>query len=212
MPALPHRIGGMVMLKTSSLIALWIPATLASAQELVVAPPVKATVRSVECIWDQAPHNAFTDLVRWRGRFYCAFREGRGHAGDRGHIRVIASEDGSEWASVARLGLEGFDLRDADLSVTPDDRLLVLGATAFGPEFYLVPAQLSVIRGGINAFEMTCREMRTQLEKMREDGDPTLIDADPDPRAAEYGVLHGTLEMHVRQLAARPMEPVGSLN
>lgn len=28
---------------------------------------------------------------------------------------------------MARLGLEGFDLRDADLSVTPDDRLLVLG-------------------------------------------------------------------------------------
>ena len=115
------------MIGKSSLIALLIPATLACAQELVVEHPVRATVRSVERIWDQAPHNAFTDLVRWREQFYCAFREGQGHAGDRGHIRVIASVDGSEWTSVVPLGLAGFDLRDADLSVTPDGRLLVLG-------------------------------------------------------------------------------------
>ncbi|HBE42310.1 MAG TPA: hypothetical protein DDW27_14100 [Bacteroidales bacterium] len=30
-------------------------------------------------IWDQAPHNAFTDLVKYRDAFYCTFREGSGH-------------------------------------------------------------------------------------------------------------------------------------
>ena len=28
-------------------------------------------------IWDAAPHNAFTDLERFKGEWYCAFREGR---------------------------------------------------------------------------------------------------------------------------------------
>lgn len=68
----------------SGLIALSICATLASIQGPVVDLPVKATVRSVERIWDQAPHNAFTDLVRWRERFYCAFRAGRGTRGIAG--------------------------------------------------------------------------------------------------------------------------------
>lgn len=78
-------------------------------------------------IWDQAPHNAFTDLVRWRDRFYCAFREGQGHAGDRGKLRVLESATGEDWKSVALLELPEHDLRDAALSVTPDDQLMVLG-------------------------------------------------------------------------------------
>lgn len=35
----------------------------------------------VRKIWDAAPHNAFTNLERFKGGWYCAFREGRGHAG-----------------------------------------------------------------------------------------------------------------------------------
>ncbi|MGA1238945.1 MAG: Gfo/Idh/MocA family protein, partial [Limisphaerales bacterium] len=45
-------------------------------------------------IWDGAPHNAFTDLVRHGGRFYCVFREGEGHVSPGGAVRVLASEDG----------------------------------------------------------------------------------------------------------------------
>ena len=43
----------------------------------------------VRKIWDAAPHNAFTDLQRFKGRWYCAFREGREHAaaGDYGKLR-----------------------------------------------------------------------------------------------------------------------------
>lgn len=82
---------------------------------------------SCEKIWDRAPHNAFTDLVRWRDKFYCAFREGQGHAGDVGKLRVVQSLDGTDWESVVALEMGDFDLRDAALSVTPDDRLMVLG-------------------------------------------------------------------------------------
>jgi len=33
----------------------------------------------VRKIWDKAPHNAFTDLIRYKSHFYCTFREGESH-------------------------------------------------------------------------------------------------------------------------------------
>ena len=89
-----------------------------------------ANLISVERIWNEGPHNAFTDLVRWHQRFYCAFREGTGHAEGLGTIRVIVSADGETWESTGNLSSEGIDLRDAHLAVTPDDRLMVLGGAA----------------------------------------------------------------------------------
>src|SRR6185312_14204360 len=49
---------------------------------------------SVEKIWDKGGHNAFTDLTRWQGKWYCTFREADGHVGGDGKIRVIESADG----------------------------------------------------------------------------------------------------------------------
>ena len=81
----------------------------------------------VQKIWDAAPHNAFTDLERFNGSWYCAFREGHGHAGggDYGKIRVIASNNGKAWKSVALLQTKRVDLRDAKLSITPTGELLL---------------------------------------------------------------------------------------
>lgn len=81
----------------------------------------------VNKIWDRANHNAFTDLEYFRGRWYCAFREGKTHAqpNDYGKVRVIESRDGQEWESVALLEVENRDLRDAKLSITPDGNLLL---------------------------------------------------------------------------------------
>lgn len=87
----------------------------------------KPELVQVKKIWDAAPHNAFTDLVRWNQSFYCAFREGQGHAGDIGSLRIIASADGEQWRSVGKLSLDEFDLRDAAISVMPDKRLMILG-------------------------------------------------------------------------------------
>lgn len=94
---------------------------------LTKAEELSPRIVAVNKIWDQAPHNAFTDLVRWNDRFYCAFREGQGHAGDRGKLRIIESTDGSQWESTALLSMQEFDLRDAALSITPDHQLMVLG-------------------------------------------------------------------------------------
>jgi hypothetical protein len=85
---------------------------------------------SIRTIWDEAPHNAFTDLAYWNGRFVCAFREGRRHVSTDGKIRVISSPDGNEWQSAALISLDGYDLRDAGLSVTPAGRLMLIGGAS----------------------------------------------------------------------------------
>lgn len=81
-------------------------------------------------IWDQAPHNAFTSLVRFRGRWLCTFREGAKHVSPDGAIRVIASTDGTAWESISHVTSPTADLRDPKLSVTPDGRLMMVAAGA----------------------------------------------------------------------------------
>lgn len=98
-----------------------------SLASIAWAGEIAPEIVSIQKIWDRAPHNAFTDLVHWRGKFYCAFREGQGHAGDRGKLRIIESTGGDEWNSAGLLQMDDFDLRDAALSITPNDQLMVLG-------------------------------------------------------------------------------------
>ena len=95
-----------------------------------VAAPVSAELVQVTRIWDQAPHNAFTDLRYYKGRFFCAFREGRAHACTGGTIRVLVSEDSNKWKHAAHIVFAGHDLRDAGLSETPDGRLMLVGGIA----------------------------------------------------------------------------------
>ena len=103
-------------------------ALLAAVGSASAAPKVELV--SVKKIWDAAPHNAFTDLAFWKDQFCCAFREGRGHVSTDGRIRVLSSKDADTWASAALIELAGYDLRDAHLSVTPDNRLMLLGGAA----------------------------------------------------------------------------------
>jgi hypothetical protein len=86
----------------------------------------------VRKIWDRAPHNAFTDLIRFQGRWVCVFREGAGHGSHDGRVRVIASADGEEWSSSALLAAPSSlpDLRDPKISATPDGRLMLTAAAA----------------------------------------------------------------------------------
>lgn len=84
----------------------------------------------VRKIWDQAPHNAFTDLVRFQDRWFCVFREGQDHVSPDGALRVITSQDGVTWESAALITSPNSDLRDAKITVTPDGQLMLAGAEA----------------------------------------------------------------------------------
>ncbi|MEO6915748.1 MAG: hypothetical protein ABI151_08960 [Chitinophagaceae bacterium] len=78
-------------------------------------------------IWDQGAHHAFTDLIRFNGAFYCTFREGTAHvSGWDGKARVLRSTDGKAWNSIALLSMDNRDVRDPKISLSPDNRLMVL--------------------------------------------------------------------------------------
>jgi len=87
-------------------------------------------VLEVRKIWDQAPHNAFTDLIAHKGKFYCTFREGGGHvpwpSNINGTIRILESDDGERWQSLALISKDEYDLRDPKLSVMPDGKIMIL--------------------------------------------------------------------------------------
>jgi len=90
----------------------------------------KAEIVDVKAIWSRAPHNAFTDLARFKDRWYCVFREGLAHGSPDGKIRVLTSLDGEVWTSAALLESNLGDLRDPKLSVTPDNYLMINGGVA----------------------------------------------------------------------------------
>jgi len=81
---------------------------------------------SVKKIWDQGSHNAFTDLIRFRGDWFATFREADDHVGGDGRIRVLRSRDGDRWEPSAVLEDKGIDLRDPKLSITADGRLMIV--------------------------------------------------------------------------------------
>ena len=85
-------------------------------------------------IWDGAPHNAFTDLIRFHDEFVCVFREGAGHVSPDGKIRVIASRDGTNWNSIALIAQAARDLRDPKITRMPDDSLMIYAAAADRPK------------------------------------------------------------------------------
>ncbi|MEV1320783.1 exo-alpha-sialidase [Micromonospora arborensis] len=91
-----------------------------------------AEVTAVRRIGDSAPHSAFTDLVRYAGTWFCAFREARTHLSDDGVIRVLTSGDGQSWRSAAEVRWAGVDLRDPRFVPRPDGRLQLLAAAATG--------------------------------------------------------------------------------
>lgn len=88
--------------------------------------PKGITVKKV--YGDGMTYCAFTTLVKRNDTYYIAFREGVSHVanGDYGVIRILYSSDGEKWELCQALSLNQIDLRDPNLSVMPDGRLLLL--------------------------------------------------------------------------------------
>jgi hypothetical protein len=105
------------------------PGILLTPAQLPAASPPELV--KVERIWQRAPHNAFTDLIRFKEEWLCVFREGRAHVSPDGSLRVIASQEGERWTSAALLTSPKGDLRDPKISLTPAGELMLSGAVAF---------------------------------------------------------------------------------
>ncbi len=94
------------------------------------SPPFRYPLRTISStkIWDRAFHNAFVDMIDFKGELLCTFREGDGHVtGRKGKIRVLRSVDGQEWKPIGLLSQKGIDLRNAKFSIRPDSLLMLTG-------------------------------------------------------------------------------------
>jgi hypothetical protein len=136
-------------------------AVVAALPSAVVAEPALV---DVAMIWEQGAHNAFTDLVRFNDAWYCTFREGAGHVGGDGAIRILMSPGGAQWESAGLLEEAGIDLRDPKLSVTPDNRLMMLAGGSVYEDDKLVGRQPRV------AFSQDGRTW-TATERIMAEGD-----------------------------------------
>lgn len=89
-------------------------------------PMIPADSVKVTKIWDNDKYCSFTSLIKYQGKYYCAFREGVGHAGDNGCIRILTSYDAKNWNEAYYLSFQDYDLRDPNLSEMPDGRLMLI--------------------------------------------------------------------------------------
>lgn len=94
-----------------------------------------AELISVKKVWgvkqSGKPHNAFADLIRFKNYWYLGIREALKHHGGlegKGRIRVIRSKDGENWKSCGLFEIPEGDLRDAKLSITDKNQLMLNSA------------------------------------------------------------------------------------
>jgi hypothetical protein len=80
-------------------------------------------------VWNEAPHNAFTDLIKFTDFYYCVFREGSSHNSYDGKLRVVRSIDGITWNKFSLLSLQNKDLRDPHFFID-DNNILAIGTNA----------------------------------------------------------------------------------
>ena len=96
------------------------------------APKVK--VVSVKRIFDNGEHNAFTDMVNYKGNFYLTFRScPDGHAvHPTSSIIILRSKDAKEWRQVNRFSVKYRDTRDPKFLVFKNKLFVYTGTWYYG--------------------------------------------------------------------------------
>lgn len=92
-------------------------------------------VVSIRRVFHNGEHNAFTDLVRFKGKFYLTFRSCPG--GHMVHptasVIILASDDAREWRQVHRFSVKDRDTRDPHFLVFRDKLFVYTGTWYSGP-------------------------------------------------------------------------------
>lgn len=127
------------MIHKSQLLSALVILCLAATAQAAELPDV--TVTNVRRVFHNGEHNAFTDLVRFQGRFYLTFRScPDGHmVHPTASIIILASDDAKKWKQVHRFRVPRRDTRDPHFLVFKD-RLFVYTGTWYSGETTLPPA------------------------------------------------------------------------
>ena len=100
-------------------------------------PPPKVKVSNIRRVFHNGEHNAFTDLIRFRDRFYLTFRscpDGHG-VHSSASVIILASDDAAQWEQVHRFRVEDRDTRDPHFLIFKN-KLFVYSGTWYckGPD------------------------------------------------------------------------------
>jgi hypothetical protein len=118
-----------------SVIAVMLAAAGSFAADADSAKLPKVTVMNLRRVFHNGEHNAFTDLARFKGRYYLAFRScPDGHmVHPTSSIIVLASDDTKDWKQVHRFNVPLRDTRDAHFLVFKDKLFVYTGTWYSGP-------------------------------------------------------------------------------
>lgn len=73
-----------------------------------------------------------TDLIWFKGNFYCSFHEGEIHGNHHtGRVRILRSPDGEKWETVNLLSWDSADVREANFAITAEGHLMVATSVYF---------------------------------------------------------------------------------
>lgn len=93
-------------------------------------------VENIRRAFHNGEHNAFTDLVRWQGKFWLTFRsspEGHG-VFPSGSVIVLTSDDTKTWRQVHRFSVAERDTRDPHFLIFKGMLFVYTGAAYVGKE------------------------------------------------------------------------------
>lgn len=117
------------------LLALFVAIVL-SAFSAAVAQLPEVRIVSVQRVFDNGEHNAFTDLIRFQGKYYLTFRScPDGHmVHPTSSIIILASDDAKSWRQVNRFHVEKRDTRDPHFLIFKDKLFVYTGTWYCGDE------------------------------------------------------------------------------
>lgn len=89
-----------------------------SEQEELTPELIKIYAEAPQIVYSKAgSYEAFCDVVKYRDKYYCVFREGENHAPyhewhTNGYLRVLSSADLKDWKEELTIKDDAWDLRD----------------------------------------------------------------------------------------------------
>jgi hypothetical protein len=119
---------------TKHLFMLWVLAAHVFVADLasVGAEPGAIRVTNVRRVFHDGEHNAFTDLIRWRDKYWLTFRscpDGHG-VSSTASIIILSSTDAKTWTSSHRFSVPQRDTRDPHF-LAFKDQLFIYSGTWF---------------------------------------------------------------------------------
>ena len=99
------------------------------AMSATVGPLPKVKVTNIRRAFHNGEHNAFTDLVRFKDKFYLTFRScPDGHmVHPTASIIILAGTDAKEWEQVHRFSVAKRDTRDPHFLIFKDKLFVYTG-------------------------------------------------------------------------------------